>query len=243
MPGLVAVSRRRLTPLNTGAARWFDPWDLSTVAQLSDGTVSPVFDDPVGRVMDKSGNAAHAVQATAGVRPTLKQDSAGLIYLDTVAASSQTIIAPWAPTAYPITMMFAGRMTTATTSGALSLVEISSKYKCISEVSGGVQANANDRNASNLTVAANSTINTNIVVTAVFEAAQMSVQVNRGTPATLANTNAFGLPVELRLGSLRSGGPFSTVRCYGWATWAGLLSASDKIAMQSFFAGRAGVAL
>ena len=49
---------------------WFDPNDLPTLTQVSDGTV-PVTaaGQPVGRALDKSGNAAHATQAVASKRP------------------------------------------------------------------------------------------------------------------------------------------------------------------------------
>ena len=60
---------------------WYDPSDLSTMFQNSDGTGAPVVDSPVGYIADKSGNGNHAIQATSSKRPTLKQDGA-LYYLE-----------------------------------------------------------------------------------------------------------------------------------------------------------------
>ena len=73
-PGVTAVS---FSPANlfTGGIKgaWFDPSDFSTMWQDS-GRTTPVtaVEQPVGALNDKSGNANHATQATAGNRPTLR---------------------------------------------------------------------------------------------------------------------------------------------------------------------------
>jgi len=62
---------------------WYDPSDLATMSQTSDGPLGNVaVGDPVGRIEDKSGNGNHATQATAAARPILRQDGA-LYYLET----------------------------------------------------------------------------------------------------------------------------------------------------------------
>jgi len=62
---------------------WFDPSDLSTMFQDSAGT-TPVTaaGQPVGRIVDKSGNGVAATQGTAGSRPVLRQDASGKYYLE-----------------------------------------------------------------------------------------------------------------------------------------------------------------
>ena len=52
---------------------WYDPSDYSTLFQDSTGT-TPVtaVEQPVGRMLDKSGNNNHALQATAASRPVLR---------------------------------------------------------------------------------------------------------------------------------------------------------------------------
>ena len=53
---------------------WYDPSDLSTLFQDSAGTV-PVtaVEQPVGRILDKSGRGNHATQATTTKRPVLSR--------------------------------------------------------------------------------------------------------------------------------------------------------------------------
>lgn len=55
---------------NNGA--WFDPSDLSTLYQDAAGTV-PVtaVEQPVGKILDKSGNGNHATQSVTASRPVL----------------------------------------------------------------------------------------------------------------------------------------------------------------------------
>jgi hypothetical protein len=66
---------------NGEGGAWYDPSDLSTMFQNSDGTVAVTADgDPVGYIADKSGNGFHATQATAAARPTYKT-SGGLHWL------------------------------------------------------------------------------------------------------------------------------------------------------------------
>lgn len=60
---------------------WYDPSDLSTLFQNSDGTGAPAVGSPVGYMADKSGNGNHIIQATSTKRPTLRQSS-GLYYLE-----------------------------------------------------------------------------------------------------------------------------------------------------------------
>jgi len=63
---------------------WYDPSDFSTMFQNIAGT-TPVTaaGQPVGKILDKSGNGFHMVSpADTVVRPTLMQDSAGKYYLD-----------------------------------------------------------------------------------------------------------------------------------------------------------------
>ena len=52
---------------------WYDPSDMSTLFQDEAGT-TPVtaVEQPVGRILDKSGRGNHATQATTTKRPKLR---------------------------------------------------------------------------------------------------------------------------------------------------------------------------
>lgn len=60
---------------------WFDPSDLSSMYQDAAGTIPAAIGQPVGLILDKSGNGNHASQATTTARPTLMQDVGGRPYL------------------------------------------------------------------------------------------------------------------------------------------------------------------
>jgi hypothetical protein len=61
---------------------WFDPSDITTLFQDSTGTLAvTAVGQPVGKMLDKSGNGYHATQSTAGKRPTYQIDPYGYGYL------------------------------------------------------------------------------------------------------------------------------------------------------------------
>jgi hypothetical protein len=60
---------------------WYDPSDITTLFQDAAGTIPVTASgQPVGRILDKSGNGAHATQSTDSARPTYTV-SGGLSYL------------------------------------------------------------------------------------------------------------------------------------------------------------------
>jgi len=63
---------------------WYDPSNLSTVFQDAAGTIPGAVGQPVGRILDISGNGNHASQAVSGDRPILRS-SGGLYWLEFVA--------------------------------------------------------------------------------------------------------------------------------------------------------------
>lgn len=83
---MAALSGSAFTPqkLFSGGVQgaFFDPSDLSTMSQLSTDVVPNVaIGDPVGKMLDKSGNGNHWSQGTSAARPTLQQDASGKYYL------------------------------------------------------------------------------------------------------------------------------------------------------------------
>ena len=70
---------------------WLDPSDMSTLFQDSAGT-TPVtaVEQPVGKILDKSGRGNHATQATAGSRPKLSARKNWLLASEDFSAATWT---------------------------------------------------------------------------------------------------------------------------------------------------------
>lgn len=70
---------------------WYDPSDFSTMFQDSAGT-TPVtaVEQPVGRILDKSGRGNHATQATSASRPVLSARVNELLATATLATQNVT---------------------------------------------------------------------------------------------------------------------------------------------------------
>ncbi len=97
---------------------WYDPSDLSTLFQDSAGT-TPVtaVEQPVGRILDKSGRGNHATQATPTKRPVLSRRVN--LLLATATLATQSITTPDA--SYRLTFSGAGSITlSGTASGVFS---------------------------------------------------------------------------------------------------------------------------
>lgn len=60
---------------------WYDFTDISTMSQDSAGLIPAVVGQPVGRVVDKSGNDNHLVQTVSGERPLLLMDFRGVTFV------------------------------------------------------------------------------------------------------------------------------------------------------------------
>lgn len=87
---------------------WYDPSDLSTLFQLSDGTVPVATNsDPVGSIADKSGNGNHL--ATAGSRPLYKT-SGGFSWLEFDGTDDAIAGTFAAPVAQPFDRLAAFRL-------------------------------------------------------------------------------------------------------------------------------------
>ena len=84
-------------PLVAGLGLWLDPRDPSTLFQERTGASASTpaqVGDPVGTILDKSGNGNHATAPSDGARPTLTKDALGNPYLDFDASASQQMELP-----------------------------------------------------------------------------------------------------------------------------------------------------
>lgn len=73
---------------------WYDPSDFSTLFQDSSGT-TPVtaVEQPVGKMLDKSGRGNHATQATAASRPVVSARKNWLLATTTLSTQNVTVLA------------------------------------------------------------------------------------------------------------------------------------------------------
>lgn len=77
---------------------WHDPYDPTTLFQDSAGTIPVTSDgDPIGLMLDKSGNGIHAYQTISGSRPTWKT-AGGECWINTTATQFMLIGASAAAT-------------------------------------------------------------------------------------------------------------------------------------------------
>jgi hypothetical protein len=93
--GTTNTRTNTITSLFTNGEKgaWYDPSDLSTLFQNSNGTTAVAVGDVVGYIADKSGNGNHALQSDADQRPLLAVDSSGNHYLDFDGLNDGMVIA------------------------------------------------------------------------------------------------------------------------------------------------------
>lgn len=91
---------------------WYDFSDLSTLFQDSAGTIPVAADgDPIGKVVDKSGNGHDLTQATAAARPTYRT-SGGLHWADFDGSDDVLLSSAYATIAQPNTLAVAAKIDT-----------------------------------------------------------------------------------------------------------------------------------
>jgi hypothetical protein len=108
MPVLYLESAIKALFKNDEQGLWYDLWDFSTLSQDAAGTI-PVtgVEQPVGRVLDKSGNGNNASQTTSTARPKLSSRYNMLANTDTLATQNATTQA----TSYVLSFSGAGTVT------------------------------------------------------------------------------------------------------------------------------------
>ena len=107
---------RAIVSENNGAL--FDPSDLSTLYQDATGTI-PVtaVEQPIGKILDKSGNGNHATQSITASRPVLSARKNVLLATETLATQSVTTLAAQ----YTLSFTGTGSVTlSGTTTGTLT---------------------------------------------------------------------------------------------------------------------------
>lgn len=224
---------------------WFDPSDLSTMFQDSAGT-TPVtaVDQPVGRILDKSGRNNHASQATAAQRPMLRRSANGLYYLQ-FDGVDDVLIGTVAGSTLPVT---ASQSVAFDASG----IAVNSYGACGND--GGIGLGRNSSNQTILrwgTGAALGTLVTNTspptgtacVLTATSNGTSLSAQRDNGTVSTTTSTNPAGIGA-FAIGAFRGGSAERmNGRLYSHIHIARVLTGSELSTLRLYMASKAGVTL
>lgn len=191
------------------------PWVLASMTQDSAGTTAVTTDsDPVGQILDITGNGNDLTQATGANRPLYRLAS-GLhsIQFD---GTNDSLEGAYTQTAYPLTIMVAAEYDTVQEGGVAVVSQSATVYKQVQYADNVVQNRwgAEDRNAGTISALDTAASATGaVVLRAEFTSGQTLLQIDDRTPVTSVNTNAFGTPTEILLG--RQSTDFYAGRIYG----------------------------
>lgn len=215
---------------------WYDPSDLASMFQDNVGTVPAAVDEPVGRILDKSGRGNHAGQSTSAARPMLRRDGAGRLHLeldgvDDCLKATFAIAQPWqrvsAIRQLSWTVNEAVLGGAAANAGNLYTAGASPQLAVHSGLFGPITGAAS--------------IGTNAVLTERHSGATSQLAVNAGGHAVAsAGTTA---PGGITLGAFHNGSGAAHARIYGVIMVGRQLTEAEIAGARRFLAARAGVAL
>jgi len=227
-PGLTAAA---FSPLSLAPFLWLDPSDLSTLFQDAAMTTPVTADsDPVGAILDKSGNGHHLTQATGAARP-LYNTAGGLHWLETdgVQQFFAATVSPSIP--QPITRISAIRQLDWSNPSFIfpvgpDLRQTGSSPR-IAMDAGSAQIPSDD-----------AAINADVVVIEVFNGASSSLTIDAGTAAT-GDPGANALD-HIGFGAQFDGSLFASVRLYGVTIFDRLLTAPEIARLRTYLASKQG---
>lgn len=224
----------------------FEPYDLSTLFQATDGTTPVTADgDLVGYLSDNSGNANHAVAAGATNRPRYKA-GAGLAWLlsDAIDDALTTTLDANALFGAEYEMIIAGRFNSASASSATpwlndAILSDSSQYiSFYARSSGLIGVYQWDGAAKKIELPY--TVGTDFVFNVRRSGGNLIASVNDGAETTLATGAMDGGATALRLFRQST---YTDARLYGaWATdrvW----TADERAGMKTYAGSKAGLTL
>ena len=237
----VAVSGARFDPAllfaGGAAGAWYDPADLSSMAQNADGTGPAAVGLPVGRIADKSGNGNHAVQGAPAARPVLRADSGGRFYLE-FDGTDDELRAAFA-CSQPFDRISAIRQISATTNDRIFGAAGNGNSALFQATPPTIQFLNNGVFGPASVLA----IGTNGVVTEKWAGAASRIAVDNN--GYVSGDAGPGNPDGISLGSAGGaiGARFGHIRLYGIVMIGRALSDAETARLRRFMAARAGVAL
>ena len=207
---------------------YYDPSDIDTLFQDAAMTVPVTADsDPVGAILDKSGNGNHLTQSTAGARPLYKT-SGGLSWLEfdgtddfLSKAYSSSLSQPWE-------RISAVRVLTHTNGDRI--------FSCVNNDNGAlimdILTTWSISSGTQLFFTA-PTVDTDVVFTERHNGLSSRVAINNDPYTTGdAGSNDTG---GLRLASQWNDSSFGNIRFYGGAIFSNLLSDEEISTVRGFF--------
>lgn len=227
----------------SGLAAWYDPSDLSTLFQDSAMTVPVTSDgDPVGAMLDKSGNGNHLLQSINDSRPTYRI-SADVSWINGDGIDD-FMTAPPAASGYDFTMI-AGAGSIGPSRGIVTLHNSSSRYWSLhtGTVSAQTTYRALDRQGAGATYSISQDGPTDLsVVVGEWTAGQVSLSVDDAAAAPTATSGSADDPTSLRLLSFRDGS-HTAGNIYSALVYDRTLTASERTDVASWIAAKQGRSL
>lgn len=214
---------------------WYDPSDLSTMSQGSDGTTAAVVGQPVGRIMDKSGRGNHAIQATTSAKPILRHDGTNYYLefdgVDDYLKAAFTVAQPWdrvsairQVTWSDLKRIFDGVDVTA---GLLFQTGASPQLA----VHDGSNAGTNGGAA----------VGANAVATERHDNTNSRLAINNGAYAT--GTSGTAVPGGITIGATSAGANPSSIHLYGVTMIGRALTDAETANLRTYMASKSGVIL
>ena len=207
--------------------------DLTTVFQNSNATGAPAVGSPVGYVGDQSGNGNHLKQATAGLRPTLR-NSGNLYWLEFNGSQ-------WMQALFTINPVF----------DRLYAVRQDSYSAWSRIMDGGTATESSVQSPSTsgsiqlyaglLGPSAVADIGTSVVITERHDGAASRIAANNGSYAT--GDNAGAIPGGITVGAEYTGGTPCTMSFFSGLMIDRALSASEITQTRYFMAATAGLTI
>lgn len=232
---------------------FYDPSDLASMFQNTAGTIPAALDQPVGRMLDKSGNGLHLTQATDVRRPILRS-AGGLWWLETTAGMGLESAVPLFNPAGSITLIMGYQRTSSTANAYLFMgvnaTNNASAYQTFfSNGTSALRAYVSQEAPGTAAIAIGGAkaLGTNYVLRQVHDRTSLALSLyNNGeldASTAIANANTR-TPVRNALGTIASIGDFGLFgRFYPTVIISRLLTAPETAAAESWVAAKSGVML
>jgi len=223
------------TPASLSPNAWYDPSDLTTLYQTgtraSPGAAVAADGDPVGLMLDKSGNNADLAQITAARRAIYKT-AGGLRWLefdgvDDYIFTPLVLSQPYDRLTSMRIDTWAGNRYMLDGNTDQAVLRQNGASPNVSQYAGGVGA---DNGAMSLGAAH--------VVTEHFEGASSILKIDSTSVAT--SVGASGTTF-FTIGAAPAPGNYAPIKFYGGILKAGTMSAGDLAKAQAYLAGKAGI--